>query len=365
MRATLGKRSRLTLVGLLLTVAVALVAMAAAGAGAAPAKKLKIVWLEQGAGNPYWDAQHRAAAEAGRRLGFSFRSVSGNLNPSDQANIMRQQVDQNPDLIMLNAIDPKALAPALTYAKQKGVKVLNLYGIEKKATASVTFDEIRTGRVAAKVALGLLKQRYGKASGKVAVLSGILGQPASDLRAKGFTDYMKKQSGVKVVAVQPTSWQADKASAAMQNFLVKYPDLALVYALSDTLAVPASNIAERQRRLCTQAKDWSSNSSCVAFIAADGIFADEVQKGRLFATQLYSPEWSGYLFAKLAYDVAKGKAHKATTTIDAFLITPQNAPCALRMINDMKKKIKTFPFGPSLQATASQKYHCKVLDSNM
>lgn len=358
-------RTRLTVVGLLVTAAVGLLAWLAVGAGAAPQATMKIVWLEQGAGNPYWDAQHRAAAEAARRLKFSFRSVSGNLNPSDQANIMRQQVDQKPSLIMLNAIDPKAMAPALAYAKSKGVKVLNLYGVEPKATASVTFDEIRTGRVAAKVTLQLLRQRYGKASGKVAVLSGILGQPASDLRAKGFTDFMKKQSGVKVVAVQPTGWQADKASAAMQDFLVKYPDLSLVYALSDTLAVPASNIAERQRRLCTQQKNWKANSSCVAFIAADGIFADQVKKGRLFATQLYSPEWSGYLFAKLAYDVASGKPAKRTTTIDAFLITPENATCGLRMINDMKTKIRSFPFGPSLQATAKQRYHCKVLDASL
>jgi hypothetical protein len=35
------------------------------------------------------------------------------------------------------------------------------------------------------------------------------------------------------------------------------------------------------------------------------------------------------------------------------------------MINDMKSKMKTFPFGPSLQLTASKTYHCKVLDKNM
>lgn len=360
----LRTRTRLAFFGVM---AVAVVAATAFGAAAATsATRPNVVWLEQGAGNPYWEAQHRAAAEAGRRLGFKFRAVSGNLNPSDQANTMRQLVDQGVDLIMLNAIDPKAMAPALTYAKQKGVKVVNLYGIEPKATASVTFDEIRTGRVAAKVTAQLLKQRYGNVSGEVAVLTGILGQPASDLRAKGFTDYVKQNlKGVKVVAVQPTSWQADKASAAMQNWLTKYPKLSLVYALSDTLAVPAGNIADRQRRLCTQQANWESNSSCVVFIAADGIFADEVKKGKLWATQLYSPEWSGYLFAKIANDVARGNKFKRNNVIDAFLITPVNADCSLRMINDMKKKLRTFPFGPSLQATAKKSYRCQVLDSNM
>ena len=365
MRFTFTRRYRLVSAVAVVVAAAVPAALVASGAGAAAKAAPSIVWLEQGAGNPYWEAQHRAAAEAGRRLGFTFKAVSGNLNPQDQANIMRQLVDQHPTVIMLNAIDPKAMVPALNYARSKGVKVLNLYGISSKATASVTFDEIRTGRVAAKVTLDLLKQRFGSAKGEVAVLSGILGQPASDLRAKGFTDYMKTQKSVKVDAVQPTNWAADKASAAMQNFLVKYPNLAFVYTLSDTLALPAANIAERQGKLCTLQKDWASNSSCVGFVSADGIFTDQVKAGKFFATQLYSPEWSGFLFAKLASDMAHNRKIPGVTKINAFLITPKNATCALRMINDMKSKIRTFPFGPSLQATAKTKYHCAVLDANL
>ena len=227
--------------GLFCLAAIAAV-VAVSAAGASQTAKPSIVWLEQGAGNPYWEAQHKAAAEAGRRLGFRFKAVSGNLNPQDQANIMHQLVDQKPTVIMLNSIDPKAMAPALAYAKQKGVKVLNMYGVDGKATASVTFDEIRTGRVAAKVTLGLLKQRYGSAKGEVAVLSGILGQPASDIRAKGFTDYMKKQSGVKVDAVQPTNWAADKAG---------------IEILFDPYSIAAYVVGPRECRLAyTDLKPW-------------------------------------------------------------------------------------------------------------
>ena len=57
---------------------------------------------------------------------------------------------------------------------------------------------------------------------------------------------MAKQPGVQVVDVQPTGWTADKASSIMQDWPVKYSDLT-VYALSDTLAVPAMNVAERQK----------------------------------------------------------------------------------------------------------------------
>ena len=44
-------------------------ALPAGGASAATASKPTIYWLA-GAGNPYWTAQHLAAATAGQRLGF-------------------------------------------------------------------------------------------------------------------------------------------------------------------------------------------------------------------------------------------------------------------------------------------------------
>jgi ribose transport system substrate-binding protein len=344
-------------------VAIAIPSLSLAGTSkraAAPS----IVWLELGSGNPYWDAQHKAAAAYGSHAGFTFKAVSGQGKPESQSATLRQLADQGVDVVMLNPVDPKALVPAVKYARSKGTKVLSVYASMPAANASVVFDEIRSGRVAAKYALSLLKQRYGKVSGTIAVLEGILGQPASDLRAKGFVDFMKQQSGVKVVARQPTDWTADKASATMQNWLVKYPDLSMVYGLSDTISVPAINVAQRQNRACTQKKNWTENSNCIAFVSVDGIFLNEVVTGRLFATELYSPYWTGYAFSKVALDMAKGKAVKKLNTVDSLLVTPKNAACVTKMATDMQKKLQTFPFIGSLQTIARTKYHCAVLDAS-
>ena len=328
-----------------------------AGAGASPAggDLPQVVWLEQNAGNPYWDAQHAAAAEAGKRLGFDFRAVSGNGDPASQAATLQQLADQGVDVIMLNAIDPTATATAVQYALEHGSKVVNLYGIDPAATASVTFDEVKVGETAAKNALELLTARNGSPSGKVAILTGIQGQPASDERAKGFTDFMATQPGVEVVAEQPTNWSADEASATMQDWLVAYPDLSLVYALSDTLAVPAMNVAERQERLCTQQADWTANPACVAFVAVDGIFVNEVVDGRLFATQLYSPQWSGFQFAQVAADVASGGEFAPETKLDALLVTPENAACVAEMQDQMANDMAGASFDGTLADLAAAK----------
>ena len=125
------------------------------------------------------------------------------------------------------------------------------------------------------------------------MLTGIQGQPASDLRAKGFIDFMAQQEGVEVVDEQPTNWAADEASATMQDWLVKYPDLSMVYALSDTLAVPAMTVAERQKRLCTAAEDWTKNDKCVMFVVGGRHLRRRGGQGAAVSTELYRPEWSG------------------------------------------------------------------------
>jgi ribose transport system substrate-binding protein len=323
-----------------------------------------IVWLELGSGNPYWDAQHQAAAAYLTSLGYSFKAVSGQGKPESQSATLRQLADQGTSVVMLNPVDPKALIPAVKYAESKGTKVLSVYANMPSANSSVVFDEIRSGRVAAQYAATLLKKRYGKLTGKVAVLEGILGQPASDLRAKGFVDWMKAH-GVDVVATQPTDWTADKAASTMQDWLVKYPDLSMVYGLSDTISVPALTVAQRQNRLCTQQKDWTSNPNCIAFVSVDGIFLNDVVKGDLFSTELYSPYWTGYAFSKFAVDLAMGKKVAKSNEVDSMLVTPTNAACVTKMADDMQHKLKTFPFVGSLQTIAKTKYHCTVVDANM
>jgi ABC-type sugar transport system substrate-binding protein len=362
MRTNFGRRAAVALVAVL-TVGIGVMTSAVAGASAK--SKPSIIWLEQGSGNAYWTAQHAAAAVAGNQLGFAFKAVSGNSNPQDQASIMMQLVNQHPTVIMLNAISPPAMANAIKYAKKKGVKVLNLYGVDPLATASIEFNEQRTGRLAAELVAKLLKQRYGSVKGQVAVLSGVPGQPASDDRGDGFTNYMKTQHGVQVVAVQPTQWLPANASSATQDLLTKYPNLAFIYTESDTLGLPAANIAARQNRLCTQQSNWKKNPSCVGIVSADGIYANQVVTGKFFATELYSPQWTGYQYAKLAYDMALGKQVPSNTVLKSMVIDPQNASCVVKMANKMVTQIKTFPFAASLQQIATKKFGCKVVDNTL
>lgn len=242
--------------------------------------------------------------------------------------------------------------------------MLSVYANIPQATASVTFDEQRSGKVAAIEAIKLLTQRYGKPQGQIAVLEGVQGQPASDLRAAGFLDYMKAYPNVKIVAVQPTDWAANQASAATQAWLVKYPNLSMIYSLSDTIGAPAADVLQRQNKLCTQQKTWTSNSNCVIIVSVDGTILSDLVNGTFFSTELYALPWAGFTYGTLAYDLATHKSFPKLTTLNSMLATSANVACVNKMQNAMTSAPHTFPFNePSIQAIA-QKWGCKVLDSN-
>src|SRR4029079_5362170 len=99
------------------------------------AAKQSIVWLELGSGNPYWDAQHQAAEAYLSSLCYSVKAVSGQGKPESQSATLRQLADQGTNVVMLNPVDPKALVPAVKYARSKGTKALHIDATRTAADA--------------------------------------------------------------------------------------------------------------------------------------------------------------------------------------------------------------------------------------
>ena len=61
-------------------------------------------------------------------------TVTGDTDPAGQVQLLNQAVSENPDLIILEALDSKAVAPAIAKAKAQKIAVLNADG---KADPSV------------------------------------------------------------------------------------------------------------------------------------------------------------------------------------------------------------------------------------
>lgn len=313
----------------------------------AAGKKLTIAFIQIGiSANPFWADQARGASEAGRRLGINVRNISGNQKISDQVQRLNEAIDQHVDAIEIIPLDPKSIEPALKRAQKAHIPVLVLYSVAPHATMISGFDDYHSGKIVGDYAARVLKQKFGSVKGKVAVLRGALGQTLDSLRTNGFTNVLKKSPGIQVVAEQPTDWTADKAVSIMQDWLVKYPDLTLVYGLSDTITVPALDVALR-----------NPNGKHILFASIDGdpIGLTAIKNGQMLATALYGPIYAGFRFTEMAYNLAKHHKMPHVRYLKSALVTQQNINAALRMENAMSKQIHRFNFDQGL-ATALKQY---------
>lgn len=309
-------------------------------------KKLTIAFIQIGiSANPFWADQARGATEAGRRLGINVRNISGNQKIADQVQRMNEAIDQHVDAIEIVPLDPKSIEPALQRAKKAGIPVLVLYSVAKNATMISGFDDYNSGKIVGQYTAQVLKQKFGSVKGKVAVLRGALGQTLDSLRTNGFLNVLKKSSGIQVVSEQPTDWTADKAVSIMQDWLVKYPDLTVVYGLSDTITVPALNVAQR-----------NPNGKNILFSSIDGdpIGLTAIKNGQMLATALYGPIYAGFRFTEMAYNLAKHHAMPHVHYLKSALVTQKNINAALRMENAMSKQIHTFKFNQTLASALKQ-----------
>jgi ABC-type sugar transport system substrate-binding protein len=310
--------------------------------GAVPAPTIAFIQIGISQ-NPFWADQARGATEAGRRLGVKVLNLSGDLKISTQIARMNDMINRHVDAIMIIPVDAKAIVPALNRAAKAHIPTLVLYSVDRQATMLSGFDEYDSGHIVGVYAAQYLKKKLGAVKGKLAVLRGILGQSLDAPRTNGFTDVLTKYSGMKVVAEQPTEWQADKAAAIMQDWLVKYPDLTLVYGLSDTITVPAINVAAR-----------SPSGRNILFFSIDGdpIGIQAIQQGKMLATALYGPIYAGFHFTVMAYNMIKryksGQMQQGTSLLSSALVTQENVAAAVRATQLMSSQIHTFNFNRPL-----------------
>mgnify|MGYP001483031868 CR=1 FL=1 len=310
----------------------------------AKAKKLTIAFIQIGISqNPFWQDQARGATEAGARLGINVLNISGDQKISTQIARMGDMINRHVDAIMVNPVDAKAIVPSLRRAQQAHIPVLVLYSVDPDVTMISGFDEYHSGHIVGVYSAQYLRQKFGTVKGKIAVLRGILGQSLDAPRTNGFTDVLTKYKGVKVVAEEQTLWQADKASAIMQDWLVKYPDLTMVYGLSDTITVPAINVASRSP---------SARNIIFSSIDGDPIGIQAIQQGKMIATALYGPIYAGFHFVEMAYNMTKryksGNQHQGTSLLHSALVTKANVAAAVRASNLMSSQIHTFNFNRTL-----------------
>lgn len=237
-------------------------------------------------------------------LGVTIVELDAQSDTEKQSNDVQDLIGQAPDGVLILPVDSgvavglvdqlaNADIPTVAVASQVGdPSERDLEDVYEELVALVTQDELAAGRAAGELALQALPE-----GGKLAVVEGAAGFAEVELRFAEFLD-PAEEAGVTfdVVARQPGDWTVEGAQGACQNLLAGDPDIDVLYAESDDMAVG-----------CAEAVDAAGSDAVVIGIGGSQLGIDGVEAGSVYGTVCFKPRDLGELAMQVIYDHLTGE----------------------------------------------------------
>jgi ribose transport system substrate-binding protein len=278
------------------------------------AKDLKSVGITVGSlGNPYFVALAKGAADEARAInpGAKVTTASADYDLNKQFTQIDNFISSGVDLILVNAADPRAIAPAIKRAQAAGIVVIAVDVAAAGADATVQTDNVQAGQIACQY---MIDKIGGK--GDVIIQNGPQVSAVID-RVKGCKEVLAKHPEVKVLSSdQDGKGSREGGMAAMQGYLTRFPSINGVFTINDPQAI-GTDLAARQL-----------NRTGITIVSVDG--APDIVGALKGNTQVQSsssqdPMEMGKLGVKLGVDIMNGKKPETPVVLmESKLVTRDN-----------------------------------------
>lgn len=241
--------------------------------------------------------------------------VKTSADPSSQANAVQDLATQGIDALVILPTDPDPLVNAIRQIKDSGKFVALV-----DRAPSINDNSVRDLYVAGNnPALGEVAGKYiaeNTPDAEVVVIRG-MPIPIDQQRQDGF-DKGIAGSNVKVLDRQFGNWNRDDAFKVMQDYLTKYPKIDVVWCQDDDMAVGVLQAIEQAGRTDIQYIIGGAGSKDMIKKVMDG---DKMVPVNV----LYPPSMVGTAMELTAAAIYDAVPVHGTYTLDATLITPDNA----------------------------------------
>lgn len=155
---------------------------------------------------------------------------------------IRYFADNGFDILIVSPNEAAALTPVIKEVYESGMPVVifdrNING--DTYTARIGVNDEALGRSAAHYALHLL----GKGATAIEIF-GLKGSTPAEGRHNGFVREFQDNGGTLLASV-PGNWNKEDAVPVVDSLLNIYPDVDLIYAHNDRMAIGASEVAKRR-----------------------------------------------------------------------------------------------------------------------
>lgn len=213
---------------------------------------------------------------------------------------IRYFADNGFDILIVSPNEAAALTPVIKEVYESGMPVVifdrNING--DTYTARIGVNDEALGRSAAHYALHLL----GKGATAIEIF-GLKGSTPAEGRHNGFVREFQDNGGTLLASV-PGNWNKEDAVPVVDSLLNIYPDVDLIYAHNDRMAIGASEVAHRHGR---------GDIRIIGIDAAPNIGIQAVADSVIDATFLYPTE--GHRLIQTALAILKKQPYARETML--------------------------------------------------
>lgn len=215
-------------------------------AGAASAKELTSVGVTLGSlGNPFFVSMTKGVEAKLKELGSNIKVsvVSSDYDLNKQFSQMDSFAAGGVDLILLNAADPKAIAPAVKRAQAAGILVVAIDVAAAGADITVQTNNVKAGEFGCQY----LAEKIG-GKGDVIIINGPQVSSIVD-RVNGCKAALAKHPDIKILSSdQDGKASRDGGLNVMQGLLTRFAHIDGVFSVNDQMAIGADLAAKQLGR---------------------------------------------------------------------------------------------------------------------
>jgi ribose transport system substrate-binding protein len=207
--------------------------------GGAGAKVKTIGLMVQDLSNPFFQSMANGVKSGAEKIGATVNVQDGRQDLGAQNEQIDAFIQQQVDVLLINAVDSDGIGPAVERAKAAGIKVVAIDVAARGAEAQVTLDNTAAGNLACTY----LADQIGGA-GDILLINGTPISSVQD-RVTGCKQALQKYPQIKIVSEQNGDNGRAKALTIATDMLTANPHVKGVFGINDPTALGATLAAQQ------------------------------------------------------------------------------------------------------------------------
>ena len=262
-------------------------------------RRVQVGMMPKAKGDPYFISCRKGAEEAAKELGVDLIwDGPTDLDPAKQNEVIEAWITRGVDVIAVSVESKASISTVLRKARARGIKVITWDADAETDARDYLIDQATAQGIGTTVADQVAEILGGK--GDFAVITGSL-TAANQIEWLQWirTRIAEKYPRLKLVTVQPSDSDRDRAFSETQTVLKVYPNVRAIAGIAAPTVPGAAEAVKQSGRKDVQVTGLSLPSLCKPY----------VHDGVIHSVVLWNTYDLGYLTIYASHAIATGKLH--------------------------------------------------------